>query len=65
LTRSFPGCTSNPCTSIPGFTASNVYWSSTSATVPGNVWLVSAETGAATVGFSELDFFARAVRGGP
>ena len=61
-----PDCSSAPCTTIPGATASTrPYWSSSSFTgVPGIAWDVSFSVGFVDFDFKNFGYYVRAVRGG-
>ncbi len=59
-----PDCSVQPCTTIPGETRANVYWSS--SVVPlRTVRIVTFFSGAATGVRMTLNYWARAVRDGP
>jgi hypothetical protein len=62
-----PGsCTIDPCTTIPGETASGRYWSrSTLTDVPTTAWFVSFEDGSVGTVVKTTSLRVRAVRTGP
>lgn len=61
----FPRCTRNPCTTIPGLTASTLHWtSSTYATRAGLAWHVYFDGGIVDYGWKGHALSVRAVRGG-
>jgi len=65
LDAQYPSCTMNPCTSIPGFTVSSFYWSSsTDSTVPGFAWVVFFNDGGVSDDSKSDGRYVRAVRGG-
>src|SRR5204862_5975626 len=45
LDAQFPNCTTNPCTSIPGFTRTTFWSSSTHSTFPSAAWTVTFTSG--------------------
>jgi hypothetical protein len=54
-----------PCTTIPGLTQTDFYWSSsTYAPVPHDVWCVLFNDGGACADLKDDDGYARAVRSG-
>jgi hypothetical protein len=68
-----PGCSSSPCTGIPGFTApGGYYWTATTQVVfdglfslfPADAFLVNLDTGAVTHSLKEGLNYVHAVRGG-
>jgi hypothetical protein len=60
-------CTMSPCTTIPGFTQSQVYWSSSTYSVmPDLAWFVSfsdGEDGGVFPYYKPISFYVRGVRG--
>jgi hypothetical protein len=66
LDAQYPNCTINPCTTIPGFTVSSFYWSSsTGSSILGPVaWYVYFLDGGVGYGSKNDDNYVRAVRGG-
>lgn len=65
LDAQFPNCTSNPCTSIPGFTVTTYWSSSTHSSFPNAAWKVFFGNGQVIVDNKNAPFYVRAVRGGP
>jgi hypothetical protein len=65
LDAPFPSCRANPCTRIPGLTASSPYWSSTTGSGDEglNAWLVHVNDAFVSGAGKGNAFFARAVRG--
>jgi hypothetical protein len=64
LDAQFPNCTTNPCTSIPGFTLTTFWSSSTHSAFPGLAWHVTFTNGQPFPDNKTATFFVRAVRGG-
>lgn len=65
LDAQYPSCTLSPCTSIPGFTVSAVYWSSsTFSDVSFFAWDVDVFEGFVVSDLKSFPSYVRAVRGG-
>lgn len=67
LDAQYPNCTIHPCTTIPGFTVSSAYWSSsTYSFYSGGAWIVDFNNGNVIYDGkgNGYGYYVRAVRGG-
>ena len=61
----YPNCSADPCTTVPGETVSNYYWSSsTDRFTPDLAWFVNFGGGFSSTAYKTDNYYVRAVRGG-
>jgi len=61
----YPNCSMDPCTTVPGETVSNYYWSSSADRfTPDLAWFVNFGGGFSSTAYKTDNYYVRAVRGG-